>query len=144
VVIEDLNVNGMLQNHCLARAIADVGMSEFGRQVQYKAIWSGSEVVVADRWYPSSKRCSGCGAIKDTLDLSERTYACDCCGASLDRDLNAARNLAQLATDRPDFSQVSQSTASSAGSNACGEDVRPASSGQTSMKQEPNRSLGAA
>ena len=144
VVIEDLNVNGMLQNHHLARAIADVGMHEFGRQVQYKATWNGSEVVVADRWYPSSKRCSECGATKDTLDLSERTYECTCCGAILDRDLNAARNLAQLAIDRPNSSQVSQSTASSAGSNACGEDVRPASSGQTSMKQEPNRSLGSA
>jgi putative transposase len=144
VVIEDLNVNGMLQNRRLARAIADVGMHEFGRQVQYKAIWSGSEIVVANRWYPSSKRCSECGSIKDTLDLSERTYECTCCGAILDRDLNAARNLAQLAKDRPDFSQVSQSTASSAGSNACGEDVRPASSGQTSMKQEPNCSPGSA
>jgi putative transposase len=137
-------VNGMLQNRRLARAIADVGMHEFGRQVQYKATWNGSEVVVADRWYPSSKRCSECGAIKETLDLSERTYACTCCGASLDRDLNAARNLAQLATDRPNSCQGSQSTASSAGSNACGEDVRPASSGQTSMMQEPNRSLGSA
>ena len=138
MVIEDLNVNGMLQNHCLARAVADVGMSEFGRQVQYKATWSGSEVMVADRWYPSSKRCSGCGVIKDKLDLSKRTYACDCCGARLDRDLNAARNLAQLATNRL------KSTASSAGSNACGKDVRPASSGLTSMKQEPNRSPGSA
>jgi len=129
VVIEDLNVSAMLQNHSLARAIADVGMSEFGRQVQYKAAWNGSQVVIADRWYPSSKRCSGCGAIKDQLDLSQRTYECDYCGARLDRDLNAARNLAQLTT-----------TASSAGSNACGEDVRPAASGQTSMKQEPNTS----
>jgi putative transposase len=101
VAIEDLNVNGMLQNHCLARAIADVGMSEFGRQVQYKTTWSGSEVVVADRWFPSSRRCSECGAIKDQLNLSERTYECDYCGARLDRDLNAARNLAQLASDRP-------------------------------------------
>lgn len=131
VVIEDLNVSGMLQNHCLARAIADVGMYEFGRQVRYKAAWSGSEVMIADRWYPSSKRCSGCGAVKDKLDLSERMYECACCGLAIDRDLNAARNLAQLAT-----------TVSSTESNACGEDVRPASSGQTSMKQEPNRNPG--
>jgi putative transposase len=144
VVLEDLNVNGMLQNHRLARAIADVGMSEFGRQVQYKTTWSGSQVVVADRWFPSSKRCSGCGAIKDKLDLSERTYECNCCGARLDRDLNAARNLAQLAPDRPNSPQVSLSTASSAGSNACGEAVRPALSGLTSMKQEPNCSPGSA
>jgi putative transposase len=114
VVLEHLNVSGMLQNHCLARAIADVGMHEFGRQMQYKAAWSGSEVLLADRWYPSSKRCSGCGDVKDELDLSEREYECDCCGLVIDRDLNAARNLAQLAP-----------TVSSTGSNACGEDVRP-------------------
>ncbi len=132
VVIEDLNVRGMLQNHCLARAIADVGMAEFGRQVRYKADWGSLDVIVADRWYPSSKRCSVCGIVKSKLDLSERTYECDSCGARLDRDLNAARNLAQLATN---------STASFAGSDACGEDVRPASCGQTSVKQEPNSSL---
>lgn len=115
VVIEDLNVSGMLQNHHLARAISDVGMCEFSRQVMYKAVWGGSEVIVADRWYPSSKRCSACGAIKDELELSERVYECDRCGLAVDRDLNAARNLAQLATTK--------STASSAESNACGEDV---------------------
>ncbi|MBU0491307.1 MAG: transposase, partial [Chloroflexi bacterium] len=111
VVIEDLNVSGTgeaVQNHHLAQAIADVGLYEFGRQVTYKAAWAGSEVLVADRWYPSSKRCSQCGAVKDTLDLSERMYECVCCGLVLDRDLNAACTLrvAQLAP-----------TASSAGSH---------------------------
>jgi putative transposase len=100
VVLEDLNVSGMLGNHHLARAIADVGMYEFGRQVRYKATWSGSEVRVAERWYPSSKRCSGCGQVKGKLDLSERVYECDGCGLVIDRDLNAARNLAQVATAR--------------------------------------------
>jgi putative transposase len=133
VGIEKLNVSGMLQNHCLARAIADVGMYELDRQVRYKAAWSGSEVVAADRWYPSSKRCSGCGEIKDELDLSERVYVCERCGLVMDRDLNAARNLAQLAT-----------TVSSTGSDACGEDVRPVSNRQTSMKQEPNSIPGSA
>jgi putative transposase len=133
VVIEDLNVSGMLQNHHLARAIADAGLYEFSRQVRYKAAWSGTAVVVADPWYPSSKRCSRCGAVKADLALSERVYECACCGLVLDRDLNAARNLVQLAT-----------TASSAGSNACGEDVRPAPRRQTSAKQEPNRRLGCA
>jgi putative transposase len=114
VVIENLNVSAMLQNHCLARAVADVGMAEFGRQVRYKADWSGLAVIEADRWYPSSKQCSVCRTIRYKLDLSERTYKCDSCGACLDRDLNAARNLAQLAT-----------TASFAESDACGEDVRP-------------------
>ena len=139
VVLEDLNVSGMLQNHCLARAIADVGMCEFDRQVRYKAAWSGSEVVAADRWYPSSKRCSGCGEIKDELDLSERVYECDWCGLVIDRDLNAARNLAQLATTRL---SSSKSTVSSTGSDACGEDVRPVPNRRTSMKQEPNSDLG--
>jgi len=97
VVIENLNVRGMLQNRHLARAIADVGMHEFGRQLRYKAVWAGCEVLVADQWYPSSKRCSKCGAVKKTLDLSERVYECACCGLVIDRDLNAARNLAQLA-----------------------------------------------
>lgn len=133
VVLEVLNVSGMLQNHHLARAIADVGMHEFNRQVQYKAAWSGSEVMLADRWYPSSKRCSGCGKIRDELGLSERVYACDCCGLVIDRDLNAARNLAQLVT-----------TVSSPGSNACGEDARPVTSRQTSVKQEPNSNPGQA
>ncbi|MBU1751979.1 MAG: transposase, partial [Chloroflexi bacterium] len=95
----------------LAQAIADVGLYEFGRQVTYKAAWAGSEVLVADRWYPSSKRCSQCGAVKDTLGLSERVYSCVCCGLVIDRDLNAACNLAQLAP-----------TASSAGSQACREE----------------------
>ena len=90
----------MLQNHCLAGAIADAGMHEFERQTQYKAVWSGCEVMQADRWYPSSKRCSGCGKVKDELDLSERMYECDGCGLVMDRDLNAARNLAQWATTR--------------------------------------------
>jgi len=134
VGIEKLNVSGMLQNHHLARAIADVGMYELDRQVRYKAAWSGSEVVAADQWYPSSKRCSGCGEVKDELDLSERVYMCDRCGLVMDRDLNAARNLAQLATAR----LSSKSTVSSTGSDACGEDVRPVSNRQTSMKQEPN------
>lgn len=122
VVLEDLNVSGMLQNHCLAGAIADVGMHEFGRQVRYKAAWSGIEVILADRWYPSSKRCSGCGTVKDELDLSERMYACEHCGLVIDRDLNAARNLAQLA---PTVSSTGR-VPSESRDNACGEDVRPA------------------
>ena len=137
VVLEHLHVSGMLQNHCLARAIADVGMYEFGRQMEYKAAWSGTEVIQADRWYPSSKRCSGCGEVKGELDLSEREYECDCCGLVIDRDLNAARNLAQLAPTVSSTERVPRELRD----NACGEDVRPASCGQTSTKQEPNCSL---
>ncbi|MFF3440651.1 IS607 family element RNA-guided endonuclease TnpB [Streptosporangium sp. NPDC002721] len=97
VVIEDLNVSGMLANRTLARAVADAGMAEVRRQLSYKTEWGGGRLVVADRWYPSSKTCSGCGAVKAKLALSEREYACAGCGLVLDRDLNAARNLAALA-----------------------------------------------
>lgn len=96
IVLEDLNVTGMVKNHCLAKAISDVGFAELRRQVEYKATWYGIEVIVANRWYASSKTCSGCGCIKDALDLSERTYICKHCGLGIDRDLNAARNLAAL------------------------------------------------
>lgn len=102
IVIEDLNVSGMLKNHHLAQAISDVGFAEFKRQLLYKAAWYGSRVVVVSRWEPSSKRCSGCGHVKDELLLSERTYHCEVCGLSMDRDLNAALNLTTLADSLPD------------------------------------------
>jgi putative transposase len=95
-VIEDLNVAGMTRNRRLARHIAGVGMAELRRQIEYKAHWSGVHVHLADRWYPSSKTCSGCGAVKIKLRLSERVYRCEVCGLVLDRDLNAARNLTAL------------------------------------------------
>ncbi len=94
IVVEDLNVKGMLGNRRLARALSDAGFYEFRRQLTYKCRWYGCELVVADRWYPSSKTCSGCGAVKPELSLSERTYRCQSCGVVLDRDLNAAINLA--------------------------------------------------
>ncbi len=96
VVLEDLNVAGMVKNRRLARAISDVGMSEFRRQVMYKAAWTGVRVVIAPRFFASSKRCSVCHHCKDTLRLSETTYTCEACGMVMDRDLNAARNLQQL------------------------------------------------
>jgi putative transposase len=97
IVVEDLHVAGMLQNRRLARHIADAGFGELRRQLAYKTLWNGGRLVVADRWYPSSKTCSGCGTAKAKLALSERTYTCEVCGLVLDRDLNAARNLAALA-----------------------------------------------
>jgi putative transposase len=97
VVVEDLHVAGMLRNRRLARHIADAGFAEMRRQLAYKTEWCGGRLVVADRWCPSSKTCSGCGAVKTKLALSERTYLCTVCGMTLDRDLNAARNLAALA-----------------------------------------------
>jgi putative transposase len=100
VVVEDLNVAGMMSNRRLARHVAGVGMAEFRRQVAYKAAWRGGRAAVADRWFPSSKTCSGCGAVKAKLRLSERTFICGQCGLVLDRDLNAALNLAALVSSR--------------------------------------------
>lgn len=98
VVLEDLNVSGMVRNRKLARVISDVGMAELRRQLDYKTSWHGRRLVVADRFYPSSKTCNDCGAVKAKLRLSERTYQCDHCEYRADRDLNAARNLAGLAS----------------------------------------------
>jgi len=94
VILEDLNVSGMAKNHHLAQAILDVGMYEFRRQLSYKGKWYGCEIQVADRFYPSTKRCSHCGRVKE-IDLSERVYRCEHCGLVLDRDWNAAINLEQ-------------------------------------------------
>jgi putative transposase len=96
VVVEHLNVAGMLKNRSLARRLADAGFGELRRQLTYKCAWAGSRLVEADTFYPSSKTCSGCGHVKAKLSLSERTYRCGCCGLVADRDLNAARNLAAL------------------------------------------------
>jgi putative transposase len=98
VVIEDLNVKGMLANARLSRAIADVGFYEIRRQLQYKALRYGTRIVLADRWYPSSKLCSGCGTRNGELALGERTWTCGNCGTTHDRDVNAAVNLQRLAT----------------------------------------------
>ncbi len=124
----------MLKNHHLAQAIGDVGFSEFKRQLLYKASWYGARVILADRWEPSSKRCSGCGWLDADLTLSDRTFHCEQCGLVLDRDLNAAINLAQLAGSSSDSQ------------NACG----AASAGTkrkprvklAAKKQEPNAKHG--
>lgn len=97
VVVEDLNVAGMLRNRRLARKIADAGFGEIRRQITYKTRRNGCRTVVANRWYPSSKTCSGCGAVKAKLPLHVRVFNCDACDLVLDRDENAARNLAALA-----------------------------------------------
>ncbi|MGW3667832.1 IS607 family element RNA-guided endonuclease TnpB [Streptomyces sp. NPDC005141] len=97
VVVEDLNIAGMLRNRRLARHIADAAFSEIRRQLTYKTRRNGCRIVAADRWFPSSKTCSGCGVVKAKLPLHIRTYHCDACGLVLDRDANAARNLAALA-----------------------------------------------
>ncbi|MEB3282163.1 MAG: RNA-guided endonuclease TnpB family protein, partial [Lyngbya sp.] len=94
IVIEDLNVSGMMANRKLAKAVGDMGFYEFRRQLEYKTELYGSELLIADRWFPSSKTCSNCGTVKESLFLSERVFNCSHCNFSCDRDLNAALNLA--------------------------------------------------
>lgn len=95
IVMEDLNVQGMMKNRHLSKAIQGQCFYEFRRQMQYKSEWSGIDLVLADRFYPSSKTCSCCGSIKHDLKLSDRIYKCEACGAVIDRDYNAAVNLSR-------------------------------------------------
>jgi putative transposase len=125
VFIEDLNVSGMTRNRRLARAISDQGFGQARRMLGYKTAWNGGSLIVANRWYPSSKTCSACGAAKAKLTLSKRTYRCEPCGLILDRDVNAARNLLYLAASGAE--RV----------NACGGTVRPRPARQVPVKQEP-------
>jgi putative transposase len=101
VVLEDLNVEGMKRNRKMALSISDVGFGEFRRQMSYKAVWQGEDFLLADPFFPSTKKCSNpkCGNVKEEMDLSQRIYVCEKreCGLIIDRDLNAARNLAALA-----------------------------------------------
>lgn len=94
IVMEDLNIKGMMKNKHLSKAIGDEKLYEFTRQIQYKAKLHGIEFVKADRFYPSSKKCSCCGHIKKDLKLSDRTYICPVCGVVIGRDYNASVNLA--------------------------------------------------
>ncbi|MCZ0756373.1 RNA-guided endonuclease InsQ/TnpB family protein [Anoxybacillus sp. J5B_2022] len=93
VVMENLNTSGMLKNNKLSKAIQEQTFHEFKRQMTYKCARRGIKLVVADRFYPSSKMCSNCGHVKEKLSLSERTYHCEACGMEMDRDLNASINL---------------------------------------------------
>jgi putative transposase len=96
VVVEDLNVSGMVRNRRLARVISDTGFGEIRRQLTYKTTWNGGRLEIADRWFPSSKTCSGCQTVKPKLPLCVRTFVCESCGLVIDRDENAAINLAAL------------------------------------------------
>lgn len=129
VAIEDLGITGMLKNHCLARAIADVGMGEFRRQIEYKTIWNGEKLFIADRFFPSSRLCSSCGYINDKLTLANREWICDC-GTKHNRDLNAACNLRDLAI---------RNTAGLAGINAHRDEVSLVAIPQAASKKwEPS------
>lgn len=104
IVLEDLNVEGMKRNRKLARAVSDVGMREFRRQVEYKRLWNGEVLLYADRFFPSSKTCHGCGWKWEEMELSDRIFLCqnsECCMYQVprDRDTNASENLAELADE---------------------------------------------
>ncbi len=101
IVLEDLNVSGMIKNHKLASAIADCGFYEIRRQLEYKSQWYGCEITYVDRFFPSSKICSSCGCKKEHLPLSERIFNCSDCGFSIDRDLNASINLREMKRNIP-------------------------------------------
>jgi len=101
IIIEDLDVRGMLKNRRLSKSIADASFGEFGRQLAYKTEGAGKTLVVADRFYPSSKLCSCCGAKAKRLTLDMREWICDNCGTRHDRDLNAAINLKRYAESSP-------------------------------------------
>jgi putative transposase len=123
IVIEDLTVRNMLKNHKLARAISDASWTELRSMLEYKAAWYGRDLVAVDRWFPSSKLCGACGTIRTKLTLNVREWTCDC-GATHDRDVNAARNI----------------LADGLSVIACGDGVRPqresSRTGQLSAKQE--------
>lgn len=144
VALEDLNVTGMTTSakgtaenpgrnvkakSGLNRSILDVSPGEFRRQLDYKTSWYGSQLAVCDRWFPSSKTCSACGAVKTKLSLSERVFRCGC-GAVLDRDVNAARNIAAAATVAPDGGETP---------NARGDHVNPPPSGTGVVVSETGR-----
>lgn len=120
IVVEQLNVAGMLRNRRLARAIADAGFGQLRRLLGYKSRWRGARLVVADPFYPSSKTCSRCGVAKAKLPLSQRVFHCEACGLVCDRDLNAACNLARLVERGEHVAGSGPETP-----NARGADVRP-------------------
>jgi putative transposase len=169
IAVESLGVQNMLKNHKLAKAIADVSWSELVRQLRYKAGWYGRRVVAVDRFFPSSKTCSECGWLIAELGLEVRKWECGGCGAELDRDVNAARNILAeglrllelegtakveyITTSSPSKAtkeklSTKKSTVGQTGKNACGAVVRPVKGssrkrtqleGQTAEKQEASR-----
>jgi IS605 OrfB family transposase len=123
IVIEDLNVSGMVRNRSLAKAISDCGWGTFRRLLEYKAARAGRHLIVIDRFYPSSKTCSECGHLLADLSLSTRAWHCPSCGTRHDRDVNAAKNI----------------LAAGLAVSACGADVRHSGSSwvRSAVKQEP-------
>jgi putative transposase len=126
VVIEDLTVRNLLKNGKLARAISDAAWTDLRMMLEYKCVWYGRELVVIDRWFPSSKLCGVCGTVRATLSLNVRKWTCEC-GTVHDRDVNAARSILDAGL----------------AASACGDGVRPqresSRTGRSSVKQEPQR-----
>jgi putative transposase len=137
IVLEDLCVKGMQRNRHLALSIGDAAMGELRRQLTYKSEWYGARLIIADRFHPSSKTCSGCGVIKSTLHLSDRVFECDACALSLDRDENAAINLRKLAlAELPEgLREVTPVGEDGSGSSLMG--VKPASLKQEASGRRP-------
>jgi putative transposase len=137
LVIENLNVTGMLANHRLARAISDAGWTEFARLVKYKQSWRNGQVVEADRWYPSTRLCPRCGTVNPTMTLADRVFTCGC-GHSADRDTNAAVNLARWGhTHRhtsPDPRTPKQRGRATNARRRDGADQHPSCAGETSPR----------
>lgn len=132
IAIEDLNVRGMVRNHCLAKHISCASFGQFRAMLEYKAAWYGKEIRVADRFFPSSKRCSCCGHIHASMTLDVREFTCENCGKHLDRDQNAAQNILKFAK---------ATTPGQGGSNGRGEHVRrkPASAGRRYVLRNVNQ-----
>jgi putative transposase len=126
LVIEDLNVAGLIRNVRLGRAIGDAAWAEFGRQLRYKSTWLGGELVVCDRWFPSTRTCSRCGTVGRPMPLVHRTFHCDACGLVMDRDRNAAVNLAAwgrtagVAANQPPDRQAGGRVTNAPGGNGAG------------------------
>jgi putative transposase len=126
LLIEDLTVRNMVKNRPLARALSDAGWREFRSMLEYKAAWYGREVITVDRFFPSTRQCSGCGSVREMMPLSVRTWTCGNCGTVHDRDVNAAKNL----------------LAAGPAASVCGAGVRPQRStpgGPSTMKQKTPR-----
>jgi len=116
--LEHLTAANLIRNRHLARAIGDAGWAELARQLAYKQAWHGGQIMIADRWFPSTRTCSRCGLVKQQIGLAERTFRCDRCGLTIDRDRNAAANLAAWAERQ--HAQVPDRQAGGRVSNASG------------------------
>ena len=128
IVMEDLNVRGMLKNRKLAKSVADVSFYEFVRQITYKAKWYDRNLIQVDRWYPSSKTCHHCNFVNQDLTLADRDWDCPRCNRKLDRDFNAAKNIEREG--------LRLNTVGTTEIEACGEDARPSARRRFSVKQE--------